>query len=90
MNRVLYIPLRLACDLGSIASRMVNGIVFNGSTAQTLSARAYLEGRDSRFWRVIGRGINAVFFWQPDHVKWAWEQEVERARYVLQRLEGMR
>ncbi|WP_372675360.1 hypothetical protein [Aquicoccus sp.] len=91
MNRVLYIPLRLACDLGSIASRMVNAIVFNGSTAQTLSARAYLEGRDSRFWFRMGKIINAVFrVFQEYHIRWAWEQEVERARYVLQRLEGMR
>lgn len=56
MNRVLYIPLRLATDLVSIASR----------------------------------GINALFFWQEDYVKDAWALEVERARYVLQRLEGMR
>lgn len=90
MNRALYIPYRIVFDLVSLFSRMLNAIFFNGSTAQTLSARAYLNGRDSRFWWVMGRIINALFFWQEDHVKAAWEAEVERARHVLQRLERMR
>lgn len=90
MNRLFYIPLRLISDLVSIASRGINAVFFNGSTAQTLSARSYLDGRESRFWAGMGKLINAIFFWQENHVKTAWEQEVERARYVLQRLEGMR
>lgn len=90
MNRALYIPLRLATDLVSAGSRAINAIFFGGSTAQTLSARAYLDGRDSRFWRIIGRGINTLFFWQDDHIQGAWKLEVERARYVLQRLDVLR
>jgi len=90
MNRLAYIPYRLAFDLVSLVSRMINAIVFNGSTAQTLSSRAYIDGRDSRYWQRIGRVINALFFWQENHVKLAWESEVERARYTLQRLEGLR
>ena len=90
MIRAAYIPWRLASDLVSLLSRMLNAIIFGGSTAQTLSARAYLDGRDSRLWAGIGRAINVLFFWQEDHIRAAWEQEVERARYTLQRLEGMR
>lgn len=90
MNRVLYIPYRIGRDLISLASRALNAILFNGSTAQTLSARAWLDGRDSRGWQIFGRVINTLFFWQDNHIKAAWESEVERARYVLQRLEGMR
>lgn len=90
MIRLFYIPLRLVSDLISIASRGLNAVIFYGSTAQTLSARSYLDGRDSRFWAGMGKLINALFFWQENHVKAAWESEVERARYVLQRLEGMR
>ena len=90
MTRVLYILRRLANDLVSLLSRGINAIVFNGSTAQTLSSRAYIDGRNSLYWRRIGRVINALFFWQENHVKLAWESEVERARYTLQRLEGLR
>lgn len=90
MNRFLYIVTRIVSDLVSIFSRAANAFAFYGSTAQTLSARSYLDGRDSRFWAGMGKLINALFFWQENHVRTAWEQEVERARYVLQRLEGMR
>jgi hypothetical protein len=88
MNRIAYIPYRLAYDLVSLFSRMLNAIVFGGSTAQTLSARAYIDGQDSVFWQRIGQGINLLFFWQENHIAGAWAAEVERARYTLERLEA--
>jgi len=88
MNRIAYIPYRLAFDLVSLFSRMINAIVFNGSTAQTLSARAYIDGQDSAFWQGMGQGINLLFFWQENHIADAWASEVERARYTLERLEA--
>lgn len=90
MNRALYIPARLGTDFISLLSRGVNATFFNGSTAQTLSSRSYIDGRTSRFWGRMGRLINALFFWQDDHVKTAWEDEVERARYTLRRLDGLK
>jgi hypothetical protein len=88
MNRIAYIPYRLAYDLVSLFSRMLNAIVFGGSTAQTLSARAYIDGQDSVFWQRIGQGINLIFFWEENHIADAWATEVERARYTLERLEA--
>ena len=88
MNRLAYIPYRLAFDLVSLFSRMLNAILFNGSTAQTLSARAYIDGQDSVFWQRIGQSINLLFFWQDNHIADAWAAEVERARYTLERLEA--
>ena len=88
LNRAAYILYRVASDLVSLISRSINAFIFGGTTAQTLSARSYLEGPDSRLWYVIGRVINALFFWQENHIRWAWRKEVERARYVLSRLEG--
>jgi hypothetical protein len=88
MHRLAYIPYRLAYDLVSLFSRMLNAIVFGGSTAQTLSARAYIDGQDSVFWGRFGRGINLIFFWQENHIADAWAAEVERARYTLERLEA--
>jgi hypothetical protein len=87
MKRVGYILFRIAADLVSLASRAFNAFVLNGSTAQTTSARAHLDAPTSRKFSRIRRAINAVFFWQDDHCKHAWELEVERARYVLSRLE---
>lgn len=88
MHRLAYIPYRLAYDLVSLFSRMLNAIVFGGSTAQTLSARAYIDGQDSVFWERFGQGINLLFFWQENHIADAWAAEVERARYTLERLEA--
>ena len=88
MHRLAYIPYRLAYDLVSLLSRMLNAIFFGGSTAQTLSARAYIDGQDSVFWERFGQGINLLFFWQKNHIADAWATEVERARYTLERLEA--
>jgi len=90
MNRAIYILSRFGTDLVSLLSRAANAVLFNGSTAQTLSSRSYIDGRDSRFWSGMGKLINTLFFWQDDHIKAAWEAEVSRARYTLQRLEGLR
>lgn len=88
MRRVGYILLRIATDLISLLSRAANALVFKGSTAQTLSARCHLEAPHSAAWARRRRAINALFFLQADHCLRAWEQEVERARYVLERLHG--
>jgi hypothetical protein len=85
--RVLYVVGRLAIDLGSLASRAVNALIFGGSTAQTTSARAHIEAPTSPAWERRRRFINAFFFWQPDHCASAWAQEVDRAHYILSRLE---
>lgn len=86
MQRFSYIIWRVGTDLVSLLSRFLNAFVFGGSTAQTLSARSHLEAATSLKWARRKRFINRLFWWQPDHCKWAWEQEVERARYVLCRL----
>lgn len=88
MKRTRYILWRIATDLVSLLSRFLNAFLFDGSTAQTLSARSHLEAATSRAWERRRRLINALFFWQTDHCKLAWEMEVERARYVLSRLDA--
>ena len=89
MHRLAYIPYRLAFDLISLFSRMLNAIFFGGSTAQTLSARAYIDGQDSVFWERMGQAINLLFFWQENHIADAWAAEVARAQYTLERLEAV-
>lgn len=86
MQRTRYIIWRIGTDIVSLLSRFLNAFVFDGSTAQTLSARSHLEAASSPKWARRKRAINRLFWWQADHCKWAWEQEVDRARYVLARL----
>jgi hypothetical protein len=88
-SRLCYVAYRVAEDLVSLVSRAINAFVCGGSTAQTLSARSYLEGRTSARWRRVGRVINALFFWEDNHIRDAWEREVARARHVLRRLDGL-
>lgn len=84
MKRLSYILYRIAMDIISLVSRGLNAFFFGGSTAQTLSARAHIEDG----WATHRRIINALFFWQADHCKSAWEAEVARARYVLSMLQA--
>jgi hypothetical protein len=89
MPRLFYLLYRLATDLISLISRFLNAFIFGGSTSQTLSARSYLEGHHCPRWRLIGKIINWIFFWQENHIEWAWQEEVTRAEYTLKRLEGL-
>lgn len=52
--------------------------LFCGYADETLSARAYrhAEIKKDRRWPMVI--INALFFWQKDHCKSAYESEVER------------
>jgi hypothetical protein len=84
--RLGYILWRFADDSVSLFSRALNAMVFHGSTAQTLSARCHLEAPKSKVWERRRDWVNWLFFWQTDHCKYAWELEVERARYVLKLL----
>mgnify|MGYP000630196344 CR=1 FL=1 len=88
-RRAAYIVYRLAADMVSLASRFINATIFNGSTAQTLSARSYIEGQTDPRWRTLGKFINPLFFWQENHIRQSWEQEVSRAKYTLARLNAL-
>jgi hypothetical protein len=78
--RPLYIVYRVLEMLVSLVSRFLNATFFGGSTHQTLSARSYIEPLPR-----TGEFINALFFWQDNHIKWAWEREVAEAERTLKR-----
>ena len=79
-NRSCYILYRVAEMFVSLLSRFINAAFFGGSTHQTTSARAYVEG-----WNTRRKLINALFFWEEDHCRMAWEMEVEEARRTLRK-----
>ena len=59
--------------------QFVNTLLW-GYADETLSARAYrhAEIKKDRRWPMVI--INALFFWQKDHCKSAYESEIERAQ----------
>jgi len=80
LNRACYILYRVAEMFVSLLSRFMNAAFFGGSTHQTTSARAYVEG-----WNTRRKLINAIFFWEEDHCRFAWEREVMEAQKTLDR-----
>jgi hypothetical protein len=80
----LYILARIAEMLGAFLSTILNVVVFSGSTHQTTSSRAYIEGQTDPKWARRRDFIDRVFFIQPDHCGGAWAKEVYNARKTLQ------
>lgn len=80
MSRAAYIAYRVAEMAISLLSRFINAALLGGSTHQTTSARAFIEPMPR-----LRSAINAIFFWQEDHCRWAWEREVAEAKRTLAR-----
>lgn len=78
MRRALHIAYRVAEMLVSLLSRFINAAFLCGSTHQTTSARMHIEE-----WPRGKAIINWFFFWQKDHCRWAWIQEVKEARRTI-------
>ena len=55
-----------------IAIDQLANAILSGSADETLSARAYRTKNPIRYI------INAIFFWQIDHCREAFESEIER------------
>ncbi|WP_424408111.1 DNA helicase UvrD [Pasteurella sp. PK-2025] len=64
--------------------QLVNAIL-GGWADETLSSRAYrgamLEKQPRKRWRVIYRLIEALFFFEKNHCKTAYESELNRKQY---------
>lgn len=58
----------------AIAIDQLANTVFSGWADETLSSRAW-RSRDKRRWNIAYRVIDAVFFWQKDHCRKAYEYE---------------
>ena len=76
LSRPIYILARFAEMLIAAGSRVLNAAVFGGSTHQTLSARAFIDGMSSPKWAR-----------RRDRIDWflAWQNEVDAARKTLDR-----
>ena len=46
---------------GTLISQTINALIFQGHPDESLSARAFHEHSDSRFWAFIYRAANLIF-----------------------------
>lgn len=78
--------------LGGALSRALNVMIFNGHPAETTSARAYrlTKSRPNRLTpRVIYRIINGIFWWQTDHCRQAFLDDIAWAKSRLTNYQPM-
>lgn len=85
LPRPIYIVYRLLEALVSVTSRFLNATFFGGSTYQSLSARAFIDGQSSPKWAARRVVIDRLFFFHADHCRKYWEAEVDAARKTLDR-----
>jgi hypothetical protein len=85
LPRPLYVLARIAEMLGAFLSTILNVVVFRGSTHQTTSARAYIEGQTDPKWAKRRDFIDRLFFLKINHCAGAWAKEVHNARKTLER-----
>ena len=62
-------------------------VFFTGSTNSNLSisGEAYFNRNRSRLRYVWYKFINMLFFMQPDHCKWAYENDLKFAQWYIDR-----
>jgi hypothetical protein len=63
-----------------VIDQCLNVLIGSGYADETLSAYAH-RTREKSPWR--SRSINAVFFWQEDHCRAAWESERDRKHFPI-------
>jgi len=82
LPRPVYIAKRTMVALGQVGSRFINATFLDGSTRQSVSARAYIEQ-----WPKGRARIDAFFglFGQADHCAESWTAEVTDALKTLER-----
>jgi hypothetical protein len=68
--------------LSAWASQTVNVWLLLGHHDQTVSARCYIN-RYRKGWKLAYKAINALFFWQENHCKASFEQDIAYALEVL-------
>ena len=64
-------------QVGIAFDQFVNTLC-GGWADETLSCRAWRQREKKTHWAVTRRVIDALFFWQKDHCKTAYESELQR------------
>ena len=61
--------------------QLLNVLLCNGEPDETMSSAAYRMERDGRFWGFMRPVIDALFWFQKDHCRKAYESELLRLQY---------
>jgi hypothetical protein len=78
VKKTAHIIREVAAGIAHTASAMLNTVAFKGDMHTSTSAAAHMK-QSHPAWRNRRRFINALFFWQDDHCKAAWEADFLRA-----------
>lgn len=70
-RRPYWLSILIAVD------QLANALLW-GYVDETLSSRAHRCAPDKRRWAVAENVINAIFFWEPDHCRIAYQAELAR------------
>lgn len=63
-------------------SQGLNAVLLAGNPNMTVSARCYVN-RERAGWALAYRVINRAFFWQSDHCRQSYEDDLQFARSIL-------
>ena len=77
MNRAVHIARELAHGIAHTCSAMLY-TACGGDMFTSFSAACHLR-QSHPAWRNRRRFVNALFFWQDDHCKAAWQSDYDRA-----------
>lgn len=61
-----------------IALDQLVNTIFGGYADETISAASYRKRNESTGWRLMGKLIDCIFFWQENHCQQAYQSEIER------------
>ena len=78
MKKAAHIIREVVAGIAHTASAMLYTVAFNGDMHTSTSAAAHLKQAHPA-WRNRRRFINALFWWQDDHCKQAWQDDLARA-----------
>ena len=63
-----------------IAIDQLFNALFGGWADETLSSRAWRQQHKKKHWSVLRMVIDALFFWEKDHCRKAYESELDRTQ----------
>lgn len=64
--------------------QLLNVLICNGEPDETMSSACYRMERDGRFWGFMRPVIDALFWFQSQHCRKAYESELLRLRYTAE------
>ena len=80
-----------ALTVGSALSQLAYAVFANSRNSNlSISGEAYYHRTESRVRYIWYRFINGLFFFQADHCKWAYENDLKFARWYIDRDAGRR